>query len=319
MKQTLFIGSTVADITIFLPQLPGTGQDVNISGQSMSLGGCAYNASGPARSLGLPYILFSPAGTGIYGDYVRRQLAQRQIPLPIPPCGEENGCCYCFVEESGERTFAALHGAEYRFKREWFGLLKPASIDRAYVCGLELEEETGDVILEFLESHREFSVYFAPGPRICSIPQQRMKRIMALSPVLHLNEDEALRFAEVCEATDGRAADRPVFRAACLLHHLTGSHVIVTRGPAGAVVVNRDGRQCSIPAPKAHQVDTTGAGDCHIGTVIACEMLGFPLEEAVARANRAAAATVETVGTELTGEAFARLNLRQKDPLLPLL
>ena len=45
MKQALIIGSTVADVTVRLPHLPVTGEDVIVESQSMSLGGCAYNVS----------------------------------------------------------------------------------------------------------------------------------------------------------------------------------------------------------------------------------------------------------------------------------
>lgn len=37
MKQALIIGSTVADVTVRLPHLPVTGQDVIVESQSMSL------------------------------------------------------------------------------------------------------------------------------------------------------------------------------------------------------------------------------------------------------------------------------------------
>ena len=143
MKQALIIGSTVADVTVRLPHLPVTGEDVIVESQSMSLGGCAYNVSEILRQSGVPYTLFSPVGTGIYGNYVREHLKRKQIPILIPAPAADNGCCCVFVEESGERTFAALHGAEYRFERQWFSLAESLSVGSVYVCGLELEEDTG--------------------------------------------------------------------------------------------------------------------------------------------------------------------------------
>lgn len=59
MKQALIIGSTVADVTVRLPHLPVTGEDVIVESQSMSLGGCAYNVSEILRQSGVPYTLFS--------------------------------------------------------------------------------------------------------------------------------------------------------------------------------------------------------------------------------------------------------------------
>ena len=51
-------------------------------------GGCAYNVSEILRQSGVPYTLFSPVGTGIYGNYVREHLKRKQIPILTPrACG----------------------------------------------------------------------------------------------------------------------------------------------------------------------------------------------------------------------------------------
>ena len=93
MKQALIIGSTVVDVTIRLPHLPVTGEDVIVENQTMSLGGCAYNVSEILRQSGVPYTLFSPVGTGVYGNYVREHLGRKQIPILIPAPAADNGCC----------------------------------------------------------------------------------------------------------------------------------------------------------------------------------------------------------------------------------
>jgi len=40
------------------------------------------------------------------------------------------------VEDGGERTFLSDHGAEYRFRPEWFSLLSGADYSGVYLCGL---------------------------------------------------------------------------------------------------------------------------------------------------------------------------------------
>ena len=107
MKKVLVIGSAVVDVVIHLPHLPEKSEDVHVTSQKMSLGGCAYNASDTIRHFKVPYIPFFPVGTGAYGDFVRNALAERGIVSPVPKPETENGCCYCFVEDDGERTFAA--------------------------------------------------------------------------------------------------------------------------------------------------------------------------------------------------------------------
>ena len=150
MKKVLVIGSTVADIIIRLDKIPTTGGDVNVRWQKMSMGGCAFNVSQAIAYFNVPYLLFSPTGSGIYADYIRKELEKMHVERAELNPEEPNGCCYCLVEDGGERTFICEHGAEYRFKKEWCDKLNPADFDCAYICGLEMEEHTGYIVINFL-------------------------------------------------------------------------------------------------------------------------------------------------------------------------
>ena len=291
MKSILVIGSTVADVIVELEDpLPLTGQDVHVRNQHLSLGGCALNVYESIRRLDVPCLLASPTGTGIYGDFVRHELEKREIRSVIPPTGEENGCCYCFVEPSGERTFISWHGAEYRFRREWLDGIGLGDIDMVYICGLEIEEKTGIHIVGFLEErlpreNPECRLFFAPGPRLTRISGDLLERIYALSPILHLNGTEAMEASGCPDPID----------AAHVLYGKTGAAVIITLGKEGCCYY--DGKTCgTVPAVPVKQVNTNGAGDAHIGTLMACLKSGDALPEAIRRANSAAA---QVVGTEL--------------------
>lgn len=298
MKQILVIGSTAVDIIIRLPHLPATCEDVHVITQSMSLGGCAYNTSDTIRHFQVPYTLFTPVGTGTYGNFVRDAFAQRGITTPIPTPDQENGCCYCFVENNGERTFLSYHGAEYLFQPEWFDLLDTDSIDSVYICGLEIEETTGIHIIEFLEKHPSYRILFAPGPRIQVIPSEKMNRVLALSPILHLNETEALT----------HTGEKTIEAAARSLYAKTRNTVIITLGDKGTYYYT-DHETGFVPAYKASQIDTIGAGDSHAGAILARLQQGASIREAIADANKVSAAVVETPGALLPDEKFQTLAL----------
>ncbi len=83
-------------------------------------------------------------------------------------------------------------------------------------------------------------------------------------------------------------------------HHHPGSH--------GAFHMEPSGKHALIPGCPARQVDATGAGDSHMGAVIACRMKGFPMDKAIRTANRISAAVVEHAGAGLDDEDFLRLN-----------
>lgn len=299
MKKTLIIGSTVVDVIVNLvDSLPKTGEDVHVRSQHMSLGGCAYNVSDSIRHFQIPYILFSPVGTGVYGDFVREGLKEKGISSPIPSPSEENGCCYCLVEKGGERSFICYRGAEYRFQKEWFALIDTDEIDTVYICGLEIEEPTGVHIVEFLEQNPKLTVFFAPGPRLKVIDPSLAERIYKCSPILHLNENEAL------EAS--RAST--ISQASAFLYEKTHNAVIITLGEKGCYYFDGTCEEVIPPVPTI-QADTIGAGDSHIGSVIACLKKGDRLQEAIAKANRVSSAVVASPSALLPDHEFARLGL----------
>ena len=289
MKKVLVIGSTVADVIIRLDKLPTTGGDVNVRGQKMSMGGCAFNVSQAIAYFDVPYLLFSPIGTGIYADYIRKEIAGMEVTRAELNPDEPNGCCYCLVEDDGERTFICDHGTEYKFKEEWYKNLDPDDFDCAYICGLEIEEDTGDFIIDFLEnSHIPF--YFAPGPRINEIEKRKMNRIFSLNPILHVNKTEAVTFTE----TDS------IYNAAEKLTDMTENTVVITDGENGSFCLSyTDRKRYEAPAFKADVVDTIGAGDSHIGTFIAQRQLGKSIEQALIEANRISSLIVQKEGARL--------------------
>ena len=296
MKKILVIGSTVTDVIINVDFLPSTAQDVHIISQNTSLGGCAHNVSDSIRHFDVPYLLFSPVGTGIYGDYVRAELAKKGLTSPVPTPNQANGCCYCFVETSGERTFIVDRGAEYRFYKEWFDNLNLEEFSHVYFCGLELEEPTGGNIVDFLEKCN-LPIFFATGPRITQIDKDMMHRLFALRPVLHLNDSELCQYTGINDLE----------QAADFLYQQTNNTIIITLGSKGACFYDNDGIHYVAPVKAEHLVDTIGAGDSHFGSVIACLLKGMPMEAAIANANKVASAVVCNKGALLDDEVFQSL------------
>ena len=297
MKHALVIGSTCVDVIIRIDHLPRTEENLHPQSQRFAVGGCAYNAANVLMRTGAPTTFVTPVGgRGVFGDFTRKALvalgAKDYVELP----DAENGCCYCFVEKSGERTFMSIHGAEYTFDPAWMAPHAGKRFDYAYVCGLEIEERTGDALIGYLETAPVDTIIYAPGPRGATIPKERTDRLLALRPMLHLNEGEALALSGEGELYD---AMRSLFAR-------TGRPVIVTRGAKGADWIDEAGRHSVPGAPCEAVVDTIGAGDAHIGAVLSGLCHGLSLEQALAMANRVSAAVVATSGATLTDEALEK-------------
>lgn len=290
MKPALVIGSTCVDVIINIDHIPHTGEDIHPYSQTMALGGCAFNVAYMMKLLNAPHTLISPVGSGTYGDYTANRLKALGIPVSIHVPEQENGCCYCLVEASGERTFMSIHGVEYTFQKSWMEPYSSENYRFAYVCGLEIEEKTGINLIEYLEEQKNLEVFYAPGPRGVQIPKEKTARMMALHPILHINQQEAL---DMSGQTDYKMAARRLQAA-------TNNIVIITLGKQGAYCLDKDGTGFLTPAvPVEKVVDTIGAGDAHAGAILACLTRGLSLREAVACANRVAAAVVENKGSSL--------------------
>lgn len=293
MKKCLVIGATMLDIVANLDSLPVRGGDAYIKQQEMMLGGCAYNVASILKHFNIPNTLFAPIGSGMYASFIENKLKEEGYSSPIKSIDMDNGYSMCIVEADGERTFITLSGIECYFRKEWFDSLDINLYDKVYISGYELEGEGGNVILDFLEANKDLEIYYAPGPRINYISEDRHKRLFKLSPIIHLNEKEVKEYTKESgykEATD-------------TLRNLTNNTVILTLGDKGAYYSSRE-KEGFIPSKASRVLDTIGAGDSHIGTIIACLSKDKNLEFAIEQANKIAAKVVSVKGSTLTKKEF---------------
>jgi sugar/nucleoside kinase (ribokinase family) len=298
MKSTLVIGSTVVDVLLSLPHLPARGEDVNLTGVSHRIGGVAWNTAWALSLFEIPHILCSPLGTGTYGRMVEEHFAKEGI-TPFVKVREENGCCFCLVDDDGERTFLSRHGAEYLFSKKWMKHIDYAETDSIFISGIEVEDPTGGEIVDFVRDHPELKLFFAPGPRIMNISRDRMEKIFACHPILHLNEREATIFTR----------KNYVESAADDLMAKTQNTVVITLGSKGTWYRDKEDSFSGHTAAAfpAKVKDTIGAGDAHCGALIACLKQGKTLDEAVEIANKMGAAVVGVSGATLSKKEFSKI------------
>lgn len=114
MKPILVLGNITCDIIVKIDQVPCVEDDIVIKNQQMQLGGCAFNVAHLLHLHEYPMTLISVVGTGVYGDFIRQQLKQLGYKHRLF-AKQPHGCCYCLVDNNGERTFMAHHGVEYTF------------------------------------------------------------------------------------------------------------------------------------------------------------------------------------------------------------
>ena len=314
MKRLLIIGSTCVDVILRLDHLPTTGEDMHPV-QRFAMGGCAFNVAQVPKAYDVDLRFVTPIGDhGVFSDFVRAHLDNAGFRGPITVPDSENGCCYCLVERSGERTFLSVHGVEYSFHAEYMDAFAGERFDYTYICGLEVEETTGGELVAWLEMHPDIAgtVVYAPGPRGIEVDADRTARILAMHPILHLNEQEAQALAGMDDSEapalvemDNRedpvlagmsGSEEPVLAAAQALHAKTGNMVIVTCGADGVLWISADGSVHTAPSVPSTVVDTIGAGDSHCGAVLTGLTLGWSEDDTMRFANQIASEVVAQEG-----------------------
>ena len=314
MKRLLIIGSTCVDVILRLDHLPTTGEDMHPV-QRFAMGGCAFNVAQVPKAYDVDLRFVTPIGDhGVFSDFVRAHLGNAGFRGPITVPDSENGCCYCLVERSGERTFLSVHGVEYSFHAEYMDAFAGERFDYTYICGLEVEETTGGELVAWLEEHPDIAgtVVYAPGPRGIEVDANRTDRILALHPILHLNEQEAQSLAGISDSGDHvltgmsdsenstlagmSGSENHVLAAAQALHAKTGNMVIVTCGADGVLWISADGSVHGAPSVPSTVVDTIGAGDSHCGAVLTGLTLGWSEDDTMRFANQIASEVVAQEG-----------------------
>lgn len=300
MKKVLVIGSTVCDVILYLDHIPSIKEDVHPKKQLFALGGCGFNTAHVIASTDTPYTFISPIGTGVFGDYIKREMAKTKVITEISE-SSDNGCCYCLVEESGERSFISVHGAEYFFKKEWVKNINEDEYGLGYICGLEVEDVDGSELVDYVCSS-SIPFVFAPGPRILSIEKSRVDRLMDHGVILHMNDDEALSYTGCNSVED----------SAYYLNNMTNNLVIITVGSKGCFYKSNESSGW-VSTHNAKVVDTIGAGDAHIGAFLSAYIKDGNVKTSLLFANKVAGLVVGQEASTLSEEVYNELKNKNSD------
>lgn len=277
------LGSVIVDLVLDVPRLPDRGGDVLATQRGMAAGG-AFNVLSAAARLGLPGVYAGPHGTGPFGDLVRAALTRERLEISQSPTpGLDTGWTLALVEADGERTFVTVTGADALVGPEGVRSIQYEKGDVVYVSGYDLAYPgAGPAIAEHVRTLGEdVTVVLDPGPLVADIAADRLAAAVQRADMLSLSEREL----------DGLGGLDTVMRRV-----RPAATVIVRKGAAGATIHAAGAKPMSIPSVKVHAVDTSGAGDVHVGANLAALARGMSWPDAVLFANRAAAYAVSRPG-----------------------
>jgi ribokinase len=286
-------GGLLADLVVSVDSVPERGADALARDFTQTIGG-GFAVVAAAARLGMPTALAGVLGEDPIADAARRALREEGIELLFPePRAGSSGVCLVLVDAGGERTMVTVQGVESRVQSEDFDAVAPASGDVVYINGYELLYPHAAGLVNWVQRVRPDHLVFDPGPLIATIDPAALQAVLAATRWLSLNAAEA---AFLTGEEDPAAAAVAALRRIGAEGERLSPGVVVRAGGDGCVVVERGGGPVSVPAFPATAVDTTGAGDTHVGAFIAALARGLDPVEACRWANAAAAVVVSTRG-----------------------
>jgi len=303
-------GGLLADLVVSVDALPERGADALARDFTQTIGG-GFAVVAAAARLGMATTLAGVLGNDPVADAARRALRDEGIDLLFPePRAGGSGVCLVLVDAGGERTMVTVQGVESRVQSEDFDAVAPAPGDFVYINGYELLYPHATGLVNWVRRVRPDHLVFDPGPLIAEIDPEALDTILGATRWLSLNAAEVTALTgDAVESRGGRGGRVGLAGQGRDLGgvdgpktgHIDGfsAHrpgVVVRAGVDGCVVVEWGGEPVVVPAFPVDVVDTTGAGDTHVGAFVATLARGLDPVEACRWANAAAATVVASRG-----------------------
>ncbi|MGI6706676.1 MAG: ribokinase [Clostridia bacterium] len=199
--------------------------------------------------------------------------------------GTHTGISVILIDKDGQNSICVVPGANYHLSKEDIDDAVKV-IGDSCIVGFQLENNLEVVDYAIRKVHAmDIRTLLDPAPA-AKLPEDLYPCIDYIKP----NEHEAtiLTNIKVTDAESAKAAGEWFLNRGV-------KTAIITLGEQGAVLVQKDQYQF-FKAPKVTAKDTTGAGDCFSGALMAALSQGKTIEEAIVFANYAAALSVTRLG-----------------------
>ena len=294
------VGASNLEPLPYAPRPPKLGETVPGTRFRTGFGGKGANQAVMAAKLGAAVTIVTKVGPDLFGADVRQNYAGLGMDTAFVFTAEESftGVAPIWVDEpSGNNAIIVALGAN--------DLLSPADIEAArpaltaaevMVCQWEIQTATVLAALQIARAAGAYTI-FNPAPARDVIPAE----IYAVTDLLCPNESET----ELLTGLPVETQEQAVAAARVLLGR-GPSTVILTLGSRGSLLVTATDATL-VPAPRVRAVDTTGAGDAFVGSLAYFVGRGKTLPDAMVRANRIAAVSVQAPGTQTSFPAAADL------------
>ena len=273
-------------------RLPNPGETLVGGSHVTGFGGKGSNQAVMAARLGASVTMVVKLGQDAIGKETARHYTEENIHTEFV-CFDDrlsSGVAPIWVDEkTGQNSILIVPGANQALTpQEVRRATAPLQSAQVVVCQMEIPMECN---LEAFRIAKEFpSVLTILNPAPSGPVSDELLR---LTDLLAPNESEA---AAMTGLSVSNLADAE--RAARALQARGARRVLIALGAKGALAVTYDDEVIHVAAPMVKPVDTTGAGDCFIGSLAYFLAAGFGLRAAMEKACVIASRSVTAKGTQ---------------------
>ncbi|MDQ2094224.1 ribokinase [Rhodalgimonas zhirmunskyi] len=270
------LGSINVDHFYSVPHLPQPGETLAACGYSTGLGGKGANQSVAAAKAGAQVIHIGAVGPD-GGDVLDRLALLGVDTTHVEQVDTPTAHAIINIDPAGENAIVIFPGAN---EKQSLTRLELALKDAGKGDILLLQNET-TLQVEAAQMARKKGLF-----TIYSAAPFAAEAVTPILPHIDLLVMNAVEAEQLTAALSVPLTDTPV------------PHLLITRGKAGATWrTQATGKDLHVPAFRVTPIDTTGAGDCYIGTVAAGLAENLCAEDAMRRAAAASAIQVTRKGT----------------------
>jgi ribokinase len=289
MNRVLVVGSINLDIVVRAPRHPRPGETVLGTAREYLPGGKGANQAVAAARSDAETWLAGKVGHDFAADLLRGFLRTTQVHLELVQVAEAapTGIAVIVVDDRGENSIVVIPGANADLAETNLHdvIVGPGDV---LLGQREIPDDTLLAVFQRGRAQGATTVLNAAPAGGLPAPLAR------LADVIVINETEL--WTIIGGQHDGNESLDAIARDAAALQDRFASATMVVSLGARGILALAPGERIFIEGRKVEAVDTTGAGDCLVGSFCAQLALGYSLREALAYANVAASLSVQRQG-----------------------
>lgn len=286
MASVVVVGSIGVDLVAYAPRLPVKGETILGDNFARFPGAKGANQAVAAALAGARVAMVGAVGNDTNGAFMRDTLADHGVDVSGIETVEAATQVALIMVGGGDNQIVVVPGANMLVDEARIAALPFAKGD---ICVAQGETTVDVVRAAFSQAKRLGGVtMFNPAPAA-----DAAREILPLAEFVVVNETESEFLAG--ERFDLAQTETSLESAARALKLRDDQTLVVTLGDAGVAALHR-GNPIQIGGHRVQVTDTTGAGDCFVGTLAASLTRGDGLRDALMEANAAAALSVGKKG-----------------------